>query len=151
MPRFLAAFCVAALLLFAHNADSMGMGLGRGGRSISKLGAAGNNGPLVLLSNTSIPDTTASGSTVGTLSASNGGTYTYSLVSNPGALFSILGTALKTAASLTAGSYPITVRATGSPAVPDRSFLITVTSTASAAGPMDFSVAGNIAITAALP
>jgi hypothetical protein len=38
---------------------------------------------------------------------------------------------LKTAATLTAGSYPITVHVTGmTPAVPDAPFLINVTSTA---------------------
>ena len=105
----------------------------RGG--FGAMGFSGKSGVQILLSNATIPDSTSSGSTVGTLSASNGGTYTYSLTSNPGALFSIVGTALQTAASLTAGSYPITVRATGSPAVPDRAFLITVTATATQSEP----------------
>lgn len=113
------------------------MGFGKLGArgGFGSLGIPGGLGLRILLSNATIPDSTASGSTVGTLSASNGGTYTYSLTSNPGALFSIVGTALKTASTLTAGSYPITVRATGSPAVPDRAFLITVTATATQSEP----------------
>jgi len=102
----------------------------------------GKAGRQIQLSNSSIPDTTASGSTVGALSVSNStGSYSFSLVSNPGALFSISGTTLKTASTLSAGSYPITVRATGAPAVPDRSFLIVVT--ASFAPSLDFSDARN--------
>lgn len=107
------------------------------------LAPSGAAGPQILLSNASIPDSTASGSTVGTLSVSNGGTYTYSLTSNPGSLFSITGTALKTAATISAGSYSITVRATGTPTVADRAFLITVTSTATVVLQSDFSSANN--------
>lgn len=100
-----------------------------------RLGSMGTVGgaskvPQLHLSAATIPDTTASGSTVGDLSVSDGtGSYTYSLTSNPGTLFSITGAALKTAATLTAGSYPITVQADNGVDPPvSRAFLITVTS-----------------------
>jgi hypothetical protein len=88
----------------------------------------GASGSQIQVSNSSIPDTTSIGSTVGTLSVSgSAGAYTYSLTSNPGSLFSITGPALKTAATLSAGPYPITIAAAGTPTVPNRAFLITVT------------------------
>lgn len=94
---------------------------------LNLLGSAG--APQIRLSNATIPDTTASGSTVGILSVSGAtGTPTFTLSSNPGALFSITGTALKTAAILSAGSYPITVHVTGmTPSPPDRAVVIFVT------------------------
>lgn len=68
------------------------------------------------------------GTTIGTLSVLNGtGTYTFTLTSNPGGLFSISGALLKVAAGLTIGSDPITVHAdNGAGSVLDVALLITV-------------------------
>jgi hypothetical protein len=108
---------------------SLGKMGARGG--MGRLGAVsgGASGPQIQLSGSTIPDTATSGTTVGTLSVVRAtGSPTFTLSSNPGALFSITGALLKTAATLSAGSYPITVHVTGmTPSVPDRAFLITVT------------------------
>ena len=86
----------------------------------------------IQLDNTSIEDTAAAGSTIGSLSTTGGtGTYTFSLVNNLGGLFSIAGVLLKTTSTLAAGSYPITVRADNSDgSIVDRPFTITVVSPA---------------------
>lgn len=103
----------------------IGSGFGGLGSSVTP----GVDTPRLRLSSATIPDTTASGGTVGTLSVTNGsGSYTYSLTSNPDTLFSISGADLKTASALTAGSYPITVQADNGVDAPiSRAFLITVT------------------------
>lgn len=102
-----------------------GLGLGRLGGSAR----SANHVPTLNLSAATIPDSTESGSTVGTLSVTNGsGSYTYSLTSNPDDLFSIDDDLLKTAEALTAGSYPITIEADNGVDDPiSRAFLITVT------------------------
>src|SRR6185437_5320973 len=98
----------------------------------------------------------AIGTTVGTLSVirGTGGSYTYALTSNPGGLYSISGSALQVAAALSAGSDPITIRATpaGSGATITQPFTITVTNNSCSApnGQMDFSFCSNVGITAAL-
>lgn len=116
-------------------------------------GAAVNlrpSGPIIHLSNATVPDSATVGTSVGALSVTGGaGTYTFTLVSNPGALFAISGSNLNVAASLTAGSDPVSIKAdNGAGSTVTQPFLITVTSSAN--GPMDFSVPGNIAATAAL-
>ena len=114
-------------------------------------GLAGAGGPRISLSNATIAAGSAVGTTIGTLSVSGGtGTYTFTLTSNPGSLFSISGSNLQVAGTLVAGSDPIIIQANnGAGSIKSQPFTITVTG-ALANGPMDFSVPGNIAITAAL-
>jgi len=83
----------------------------------------------MLLSSATVPSTASVGAVIGTLSVQGGtGTYTYTLTSNPGGLFSISGSSLKVAAALSPGSDPITVQANnGAGSVINTSFLITVT------------------------
>ena len=83
----------------------------------------------ISLSNATILDTTAPGSLVGTLSVVGGtGTYTYTLLSNPGGYFAISGSNLNTALAVTAGIYPITIQAdNGAGSVIIGTFTITVT------------------------
>lgn len=106
------------------------------------------NGPIppsvsatILLSNTTIPSSASIGTVIGTFSVPGGiGSYSYSLVSNPGGLFSISGNQLQVAAALTAGSDPITVQANnGGGSVLTQPFTITVTSTVTCAGTIDLS------------
>ncbi len=105
--------------------------------------------PQLRLSSATIPDTTESGGTVGTLSVANGsGIYTYSLISNPADLFSVTSDLLKTAAALTAGSYPITVEADNGVDPPiSRAFLITVTESTKGSFSSAFSTAFEVAAT----
>lgn len=93
-------------------------------------------GPTLNLSSSTISDTALVNDLVGTLSVSSGtGVYTYTLTSNPGGLFSISGASLEVAASLTAGSDAITIKAdNGAGSVVTQPFLITVTH---AAGSVD--------------
>ena len=86
----------------------------------------------VNLSSATILDNAAIGTTIGTLSVQNGiGTYTFTLTSNPGVLFSITGNALKVAAALSVGSKPITIQANnGAGSIVSRAFLINVNSSA---------------------
>jgi hypothetical protein len=76
-----------------------------------------------------VADTASIGATIGTLSVAGGsGTYTFTLTSNPGTLFSISGTSLNVAAVLSAGSDAITVHAdNGAGSVLNRALIITVT------------------------
>jgi hypothetical protein len=74
----------------------------------------------IVVSNLALNQNPAIGTTVGTLNALPGGSFTYSLVSGTGgndnALFTISGNTLQTAAaltSLTKGTYNILVQATG--------------------------------------
>jgi len=101
------------------------------------------NAAQLLLSNTTVASSATVGTTVGTLSVINGsGSYTFSLTSNPGSLFSIAGALLKTAASLTVGSDPITVQANnGAGGIATQPFVITVTGSCS--NKLDFSQACN--------
>ena len=118
--------------------------------SLGKLGARGGFGSLGIvggknislnLSSATVLDNATVGTVIGTLSVSGGtGSYTYSLTSNPGTLFSITTNQLKVAASLTAGSDPITIKAdNGAGSVVTKAFLITVNSSAAAALKADFS------------
>jgi len=115
------------------------MSFGRLGASFGRLGArgGGSSGPTIHLSASTIADTAAVGDTVGVLSVLGGtGSYTFTLTSNPGLLFSIAGSALKVAAALTAGSDAITVQAdNGAGSVVTRAFLITVTHSAGTSVP----------------
>lgn len=75
-------------------------------------GDAGGGGSSVVLDNSTISDAASIGDAVGNLSVLGGtGTYTFSLVSNPGGLFSISGSVLKVAAALTSGFDLINVKA----------------------------------------
>jgi hypothetical protein len=84
---------------------------------------------IIQLSSATIADTASVGTVIGTLSVIGGtGSYTFTLTSNPGSLFSITGNSLKVAAALTAGSDAITVHAdNGAGSVLNQPFLITVT------------------------
>ncbi len=101
-------------------------------------------GPAITLnlSNASIASTAATGSVVGNFSVTNGtGVYTYSLTSNPGSLFNVVGTSLVASTSpLTPGSDPITAKAdNGAGSIVIRAFLITVPASAAIVPSLDFS------------
>lgn len=83
----------------------------------------------IQLSSATVLSTATVGTTIGALSVFNGsGSYTFTLTSNPGGLFSISGSNLQVAASLSIGSDPITVHAdNGAGSVLNMAFLITVT------------------------
>lgn len=91
-------------------------------------------GPIIHLSNATISDNAAIGTTIGVLSVTGGtGSYTYTLVSNPGTLFAISGSNLNVAAALTAGSDPISIKAdNGAGSTVTQPFLITVTPSSNA-------------------
>jgi hypothetical protein len=77
-------------------------------------GATQGGGSALITSpgNITTLDTASVGDVLATLAVSGGtGVYTFSLTSNPGGLFSIAGNQLKVAASLSAGTDPITIRA----------------------------------------
>jgi hypothetical protein len=98
------------------------------------------------LSSATVLSTASVGTVIGTLSVTGGtGAYTFSLTSNPGALFSITTNQLKVAASLSAGSDPITIKAdNGAGSVVSKAFLITVTPPGgTVALTADFSASGN--------
>lgn len=99
----------------------------------------------IQLSASTVLDNATVGTTIGTLSVLNGsGSYTFTFTSNPGSLFSISGSSLKVAGSLTAGSDAITVHAdNGAGSVLDAPFLITVISSAGVVLKADFSAANN--------
>ena len=89
-------------------------------------------GPVILLSNSTIPDNATVGTNVGVLSVAGGsGTYTFTLTSNPGNLFALSGTNgvnLNTNAAMTVGTYPVTVQAAGGVPTPiTRTLSIAVT------------------------
>jgi hypothetical protein len=83
----------------------------------------------IILSNATVAHSASVGATIGALAVVDGiSSYTFTLTSNPGSLFSIAGNALKVAASLTAGSDAISIKAdNGSGSVITQRFLITVT------------------------
>ena len=105
-------------------------------------------GPIMVLSGSSTTDAAAIGDLVGTLSVVNGsGSYTFTLTSNPGGLFSITGNQLKVAAALSAGNKPITVHAdNGAGSVLDWNFTIVVS--AAGTGVTDDDWAGWVAAAA---
>lgn len=88
------------------------------------------------LSASATTDGASVGDVIGTLSVSNPvGSYTYSLTSNPGSLFSIAGNQLKVATTLTAGLDPITISANnGAGSVISASFTIAVSATGGSSG-----------------
>lgn len=152
MRPFLASLLV--LLALAGAAHAFGLGLGN---RFGRLGAASGGRPAIEISNATVASTATVGTTIGSLSVVNGiGSYTFTLTSNPGTLFSISGSSLQVAAALTAGSDPITIHAdNGAGGVITQPFTITVTGGGSCSpggptGQMDFSVCSNIAITAAI-
>ena len=105
------------------------MGVGFGHAGLRGAGSAGPAAPGILLSNSTIIDNATVGSLVGVLTTYNTtGTYTWSLTSNPGGLFSISGANLNVATALTSGLKPITVQASGGvPATLTQPLTITVT------------------------
>lgn len=140
--RLLVGLVAAAILMGgAANALTGGRRALLGGKSV----------PRITLSNASVASVATVGTTIGTLSVVNGkGAYTFTFSSNPGTLFSISAALLQVAAALSAGADPIIIHAdNGAGSVLNGPFTITVTPPATN-GPMDFSVAGNIAATAAL-
>lgn len=91
-------------------------------------GLFASQGAQINLLGASVLDTASIGDVVGALSVSRGsGSYTYSFTNNPGSLFSITGASLKVAALLTAGAYPITIKADNGAGFITRAFLILVT------------------------
>lgn len=94
------------------------------------------------LSAATIASTAATGTVIGNFSVTNGtGVYTYSLTSNPGNLFNVVGTSLVSSTSpLTPGSDPITAKAdNGAGSVVSRAFLITVIASSGTLPSLDFS------------
>lgn len=115
------------------------LGVERSIKGVEQSGAEG--GAVITLSSSTVADNASIGTTIGTLAVIGGtGSYTFTLVSNPGSLFSITGNALKVAAALTAGSDPISIKAdNGAGSVITQPFLITVTSSAGSKLQADFS------------
>jgi hypothetical protein len=93
-------------------------------------------GGVILLSNATVTELSSIGTVIGNFSVSGGSTraYTFTLTSNPNGYFSVGGSTLAVAAALTAGSVPITVRAsdTGT-SVLNGPFMITILSTGGSA------------------
>lgn len=82
----------------------------------------------IQLSAATVQSNASVGTVIGTLSVLNGtGSYTFTLTSNPGSLFSISGSSLEVAGTLSVGSDPITVHAdNGAGSVLSAALLITV-------------------------
>lgn len=116
------------------------MAFGKLGASFSRLGASGGTARIALSSST-VADTAAIGTVIGNMSVVGGtGVYTFTLTSNPGGLFSIVGSSLQVAAALTAGSDAISIQANnGAGSVITQPFLITVTHLGAYALAMDMS------------
>lgn len=112
-----------------------------------RLGVPGlaGGGPALRLSSNAALDSATVGTVIGTLSVTGGtGSYTFSLTSNPGGLFSITTNQLKVAAALTAGSDPIIIKAdNGAGSVIISPFTIIVSSAAAFALKSDFSISNN--------
>lgn len=126
----------------------------KGGKFIIILGGQQTG---IALSNATFPANSAQGAAIGNLSVIGGGSevFTFTLTDTAGGIAQVAGTngvnLQAGAAAATAGSYSITVHAVGSVGtVFNKTFLITAV-TPPTNGPMDFSVPGNIAITAAIP
>lgn len=101
--------------------------------NVAATGGAG--GGLILLSNATVADSAGVGTAVGNFSVSGGSTraYTFTLINDPSAFFSIGGSTLAVAAALTAGTDTITVRASDTGvSVITGSFAITISSTTAA-------------------
>lgn len=124
----------------------------RGGRFIIILG--GNKG--ILLSSASFTANAAQGTAIGGLLVVGGvGTYTFTLTDSHGGAVQVVGGNGQNlqvgAVASGAGSFSITVHAdNGAGSTFNKTFLITALANPTN-GPMDFSVPGNIGITAALP
>ncbi len=106
----------------------------------------GGSGGVLLLSGTTTTAGASVGTVIGNFSVSGGSTraYTFSLTSNPGGLFSVGGSTLAVAAALTAGTDPITARASDTGvSVINGSFNITVTSTSAGTAALQFNIASN--------
>lgn len=121
-------------------------------------------GPTSALSASSVLETAAVNTTVGTLSVTGSytGTPVFTLADSAGGKFNISGTTLRTNAALdyeTATSHSITVAVSGTtPAVPNKSFTITVLNVVAAVAPVlaltsaatdttpDFLLSGDLAL-----
>lgn len=87
-------------------------------------------GAVLTLSATDFAANAAIGTTIGTLSVLRGkGSYTHTLTSNPGSLFSISGNLVQVAnASIGAGSYPVTIQSSnGAGSIVTRTFVLVAT------------------------
>lgn len=96
-------------------------------------GVGGGSGSIALSNATTLTDQSSVGTVVGNFSIIGGSTraYTFTLTNNPGGLFSVGGSTLSVAAALTAGTDPISARASDTGvSVITGSFNITVTSSA---------------------
>lgn len=94
------------------------------------------------LSGSTIASTAATGTVIGNFSVVNGtGVYTFSLTSNPGNLFNVVGTSLVSSTSpLTPGLDPITARGdNGAGSVVSAPFLVTVLGSVALTPSLDFS------------
>lgn len=100
----------------------------RAAEQIILTGGGGGKVTAINLSAATVPAAATVGTVIGTLSVQNGtGTYTFTLTSNPGTLFSITTASLQVAAALTAGSDAITIQANnGAGSIITQPFLITV-------------------------
>jgi hypothetical protein len=89
--------------------------LGALGKGIGKQGGGTGSRPAISLSGLVFPPNSIAGTVIGNLSVRGGtGTYTYSFISNPGSLFQIVGSQLQVLnATIAAGSYPVTIQASG--------------------------------------
>jgi hypothetical protein len=101
------------------------------------LSATSNSlGPVIptaiALSSSTVPANAPVGTIIGAFSVSGGtGTYAFAITSDPSGQFGVSGINLNVATALIAGSYPITIRATGgTPSPISGSFMITVTTVA---------------------
>lgn len=98
----------------------------RGG--FAGLGIVGGSTANIILSGSTFTTDAAVGTLVGTLSVTHGvGSYTFTLTSNPGTLFQIVGNSLELdSATIAVGSYPVTIQASnGAGSIFSRSFLLT--------------------------
>lgn len=106
-----------------------------------------SGGGTLNLSNATTTTISSVGTVIGNFSVTGGSTrtYTYTLTSNPGGLFSVGGSTLAVAAALSQGSDPITAQANdGNGSIITAPFLITVISTAvGATGSLTFNNVNN--------
>lgn len=125
MNRFSLVCCIALLVALSGAAGAVNFNTPMG-----RLLLGSKVKPVIALSNATVASTATVGTTIGSLSVVNGiGSYTFTLTSNPGTLFSISGSSLQVAAALTAGSDPITIHAdNGAGGVITQPFTITVSS-----------------------
>lgn len=130
------------LSLFANNITLISEGIQLTPVNAATLGLS----TVLNLSGTTVTAGASVGTVIGNFSVSNGSTrpYTFTLTSNPGGLFSVGGSTLAVAAALSAGTDPITAKAsdTGTSVVTG-SFNITVSSSAPSSAAMQFNIASN--------